>query len=58
MKLGLLEILGLTFIILKLTHVIDWDWWLVLIPLYLTIALYLLAIFLIAVALVCAGRKL
>lgn len=26
--------LGIVFIVLKLTNVIDWSWWLVLLPLY------------------------
>jgi len=35
--------LGLTFIILKLSEVIDWSWWWVLLPLYgpITLALIL-----------------
>jgi len=31
-----LTLLILTFIILKLTHVIDWSWWWVLSPLWIT----------------------
>jgi hypothetical protein len=33
--------LGIVFIILKLTGVIDWSWWLVLLPLYGGVALLL-----------------
>lgn len=29
-----LEALGLIFIVLKLTNVIDWSWWVVLLPIY------------------------
>lgn len=29
-----LLLLGLLFIALKLTHVIDWQWWIVLLPIY------------------------
>ena len=34
--LGFLDALQIVFIVLKLTHVIDWSWWLVLIPLWVT----------------------
>lgn len=34
MKLTFLGILALIFITLKLTSVITWSWWLVLLPLY------------------------
>jgi len=33
--------LGIAFIVLKLCHVIDWSWWLVLLPIYGPIALIL-----------------
>lgn len=32
--IGFFGLLGLIFITLKLTDVIDWSWWLVLMPLY------------------------
>ena len=32
--IGLFTVLGLIFIVLKLTNVIDWSWWLVLLPIY------------------------
>ena len=34
---SLCSMLALTFIILKLTSVIDWSWWVVCIPLYVKI---------------------
>lgn len=34
MNIGFFGILGLIFVTLKLTDVIDWSWWLVLLPLY------------------------
>jgi uncharacterized BrkB/YihY/UPF0761 family membrane protein len=34
MKMGFLPALTLLFIALKLTNVIAWSWWLVLLPLY------------------------
>lgn len=32
--IGFLSLLGILFIGLKLTNYIDWSWWLVLLPLY------------------------
>lgn len=32
--IGFFSLLGIVFIILKLCHVINWSWWLVLLPLY------------------------
>ena len=50
--LSFFEILGIVLIILKLCKVIDWSWWLVLLPIYFPLAvvaviiiLTLLAIF-------------
>lgn len=39
MKIGFLGLLGLVFIVLKLTNVIDWSWWWVTFPLWIGIAL-------------------
>lgn len=33
--IGLPSLLGVTFIVLKLTHVIDWSWWWVLAPFWI-----------------------
>ena len=32
--IGFFGLLGIVFIVLKLTHYIDWSWWLVLLPIY------------------------
>ncbi len=40
---SLSTLLGVAFIVLKLTHVIDWAWWLVLLPIYLGPAILLAA---------------
>lgn len=32
--IGFLDVLGIAFIVLKLLHIIDWSWWLVLLPIY------------------------
>lgn len=45
MKIGFLGLLGIIFIVLKLTAVITWTWWLVLLPLYGGLVLWLLIIF-------------
>lgn len=54
MKMGICSALGLIFVTLKLTGVIDWSWWWVLLPFYGGVAL-LLAI--LAVGGVAAGIK-
>ena len=43
MRAGFMGLLTLLFITLKLTNVIAWSWWLVLLPLYGTAAIVLLA---------------
>lgn len=40
--IGFSGLLLLTFIILKLTHVINWSWWWVLSPIWISIVLILL----------------
>ena len=50
--IGFTGLLGLLFIALKLTGVIDWSWWLVLLPIYAPLALVgiiLLIVFILAV---------
>lgn len=39
MKLGFLTVLTLIFITLKLTSVISWSWWFVLLPFYVILLL-------------------
>lgn len=41
MKIGFLGLLGLVFIVLKLTNVIDWSWWWVTCPFWIGIAVYI-----------------
>jgi hypothetical protein len=49
--MGFIEVLTLVFVVLKLTGMIDWSWWMVLAPmwmaliLYITIAFFLLRTF-------------
>ena len=44
--IGFFGLLGIVFIVLKLTHYIDWSWWLVLVPLWADIGFGLLLIIL------------
>ena len=39
-----LEVLQIVFIVLKLCGVIDWSWWLVLIPLFASVLLYVVIV--------------
>lgn len=50
------HVLGLIFIILKLTGFIDWSWWLVLLPLYFGLILFLI-FFIIGLILVKFGNE-
>lgn len=43
--MGILEVLGIIFIVLKLIGIISWSWWLVLLPLYGGIMISLSAVF-------------
>lgn len=45
-ELGILAVLQIVFLILKLTGLIDWSWWLVLVPLWADIGFGLLFIIL------------
>lgn len=44
-NIGLLGLLTITFIVLKLCHVIDWSWWWVLTPFWGPFVIVLLIIF-------------
>ena len=39
-EMGFLEVLTIIFVVLKLTSVIDWSWWLIFSPMYVAIVLY------------------
>jgi len=47
---GLIGVLGVIFIVLKLVGVIDWSWWLVLLPEFVAIGFYLVLFALIGIA--------
>ncbi len=38
--MGLLEILTIVFVVLKIIGIIDWSWWLVLLPEIIAVSLY------------------
>jgi hypothetical protein len=42
--ISILGLLGIAFIVLKLTKVIDWSWWYVLLPFYGVLAIVLLVL--------------
>ena len=42
--LGFLDILTIVFIVLKLTHYIDWSWWWVLSPIWIPLARIVLVV--------------
>lgn len=44
---GVTGLLQVAFIVLKLTHVIDWSWWWVLAPTWVTIAIALIGVWVI-----------
>jgi hypothetical protein len=50
-------LLGVAFVVLKLTGVINWSWWLVLLPFYAGFALFL-GIFVIGVIVILIGTGL
>lgn len=40
--MGIAEVLTIIFIVLKLTEVITWSWWLVLLPAIISFSIYVL----------------
>lgn len=55
--IGFAGLLTIVFITLKLTHNIDWSWWWVLSPLWISGALGLAAVFTILVVAVVAPKR-
>ena len=45
--IGFVGALTITFIVLKLTHVIDWSWWWVLSPVWISFSLVILTLLII-----------
>jgi len=55
--MGLLGVLLVIFIVLKLVGVIDWSWWLVLIPLWISLGLFVLVFVIIGAIIIVAHLK-
>lgn len=56
--IGFFGVLGIAFICLKLAHVINWSWWLITLPLWGGMALFVvLAAIVVAVALASSRTK-
>lgn len=50
---GILGLLGIVFVVLKLTGVIDWSWWWVTLPFYGVLALFISVAVLIFICAAC-----
>lgn len=46
---GLLDILLIVFIVLKLVGVISWSWWIVLIPLWIELGIFIIGLIVIVI---------
>ena len=46
----------LVFLVLKLTHVIDWDWWWIFAPLWIPIAVSLIVIIIFSIIMACVVK--
>lgn len=59
--MGIAEVLTIVFVVLKLTDVITWSWWLVLLPAILSFSLYamigLVKLGLVLIAVVAVKRR-
>lgn len=42
-KIQTLSLLGIAFVVLKLCEIIDWSWWLVLLPFEINLVVFILA---------------
>ena len=49
--IGFVGLLTIVFITLKLCHVIDWSWWWVVAPLWIGLAIFIVALICLAIAL-------
>lgn len=43
--MGFLEVLTIIFVVMKLVGLIDWSWWLVLLPSIISVVIYCAALF-------------
>lgn len=49
MQIGFFGLLTLIFVTLKLTNYIDWSWWLVLLPAYAGLVIFVVVVFILAI---------
>ena len=56
-SIGFLSLLGLAFIILKLVGVINWSWWLVLLPLYAPVIVIFVILIFIGIIIFCSIKS-
>ena len=54
---SILGVVEIVFIILKLLGIINWSWWIVLIPLWIDLGITLLVILFIIVAIIMANKR-
>ena len=55
--LSILGVVEIVFIILKLLGIINWSWWIVLIPLWIDLGITLLVILFIIVAIIMPNKR-
>ena len=48
--IGFVDALCLVFIVLKLTHVIDWSWWIILAPIWATLLIVIIVLTILFIA--------
>lgn len=51
--IGLCDLLFVVFLVLKLTHVIDWSWWWVTAPLWIPLALVVVVVIIASIISLC-----
>lgn len=51
------SLLGLTFVVLKLCKVIDWSWWLVLLPFYFPLFFLVVALVALLISFIMSFRR-
>lgn len=54
---GLCAVLFIVFLVLKLTHLIDWSWWWITAPVWIPVAIGLVIVIVAAFAVILNARK-
>lgn len=55
--IGFFGLLQVVFIALKVAKVIDWSWWLVLLPTWINLGIFIICIIVIVIAYIIASKK-